>query len=203
MKDKAHLIQSGMPCFEGAHPGIVAFGLHGNEGGYPPDPFAEAFRLALDDTDLISAPHAGEIAPIPGGGAASVEGALDHLSADRIAHGVLAIEDDALIERLAREKTCLDVCPTSNLLLRVFPSAEQHPLPKLMEAGIPCTLGSDDPLLFGPNLIDEFVLCREAMGMDDEQLADLARTSFSHSGAPELVKQAGLAAVDAWLFGSD
>ncbi len=194
-----HLIRSGMACFDGQHAGIVAFGLHGNEGGYPPDPFAEAFRIALDDTGLISAPHAGEIPPFPGGGAASVRGALDHLSADRIAHGVLAIEDDALIARLAEEKICLDVCPTSNLLLRVFPSAEDHPLQKFLDAGVPCTLGSDDPLLFGPDLVDEFMLCREQMGFSDEQLAAMARTSFAYSGAPAPVKKAGIAAIDDWV----
>ena len=194
-----HLIRSGMACFEGRHAGIVGFGLHGNEGGHPPEPFAEAFHIALDDTGLKSVPHAGEIAPIPGGGAASVRGALDHLSADRIAHGVLAIEDDALIARLAEEKICLDICPTSNLLLRVFSSAEDHPLRHFLDAGIPCTLGSDDPLLFGPDLVDEFMLCRREMGLNDEQLAAMARTSFACSGAPEPVKKAGMAAVDDWL----
>ncbi|MDH3662696.1 MAG: hypothetical protein OEU92_22145, partial [Alphaproteobacteria bacterium] len=69
-----HLIRGGMACFDELHSGIVAFGLHGNEGGYPPEPFAEAFRIALDGTGLISVPHAGEIPPVPGGGAASVWG---------------------------------------------------------------------------------------------------------------------------------
>ncbi|MEL6965184.1 MAG: adenosine deaminase [Pseudomonadota bacterium] len=194
-----HVVRGGMACFDEPYPGIVAFGLHGNEGGHPPEPFAEAFRIALDGTGLMSVPHAGEIAPVPGGGPASVWGAMDHLRADRIAHGVLAIEDDALVSRLAQKKICLDVCPTSNLLLRVFPSAEEHPLPEFLRAGVPCTLGSDDPLLFGPDLVDEFVLCREQMGMDDEQLAAMARNSFTYSGAPMPVRQAGLAAVDAWL----
>ncbi len=199
--NNAHKINSGMACFDGEHAGIVAFGLHGNEGGHPPEPFAEAFRLALDDTGLISAPHAGEIAPILGEGAVSVAAALDYLGADRVAHGVLAIEDEALVGRLAERQVCLDVCPTSNLLLRVFPSADEHPLQQLIEAGIPCTLGSDDPLLFGPNLVDEFVLCRDAMRMSDQQLAAMARTSFSHSGAPEQAKKAGLAAIESWLSG--
>lgn len=194
-----HLVQGGMACVKGPYPGIVAFGLHGNEGGYPPEPFADAFQIALDGTGLMSVPHAGEIAPVPGGGAASVWGAIDHLRADRIAHGVLAIEDDALVKRLARDKICLDVCPTSNLLLRVFPSAKEHPLPRFLRAGVPCTLGSDDPLLFGPDLVDEFILCREQMELNDEQLAAMARTSFAHSGAPEQLKKAGLAAVDDWL----
>ena len=201
VRDNAHKIRSGAASLDGEHAGIIGFGLHGNEEGHPPEPFAEAFRIVLDDTGLISAPHAGEIAPIPGGGAASVRDALDHLGADRIAHGVLAIEDEELVARLAEEQVCLDVCPTSNLLLRVFPSAEKHPLRALIEAGVPCSLGSDDPLLFGPNLVDEFALCRDEMGMSDEQLAVMARTSFLHSGAPGPLKRAGIAAVDAWLAG--
>ena len=195
---KKHLIRSGMRCFEGQHPGIVAFGLHGKEEGHPPAPFADAFALALDGTGLLSAPHAGEIAPALGAGAASVAEALDHLRAQRIAHGVLAIEDDALVARLAAERICLDVCPTSNLLLGVFPSLQAHPLPRLLAAGVPCTLGSDDPLLFGASLLDEFTLCRDRMGLDDKRLAAMARNSFVHGGAPQPVKAAGVAAVAAW-----
>ncbi|ETW93586.1 MAG: hypothetical protein ETSY1_38575 [Candidatus Entotheonella factor] len=202
VKSNAHMIRSGMASLTGSHAGIVAFGLHGNEEGYPPEPFAEAFNWALDGTDLLSTPHAGEIAPFPGGGPASVRHAIDHLGAHRILHGVLAIEEPRLVERLAREQICLDVCPSSNLLLNVFPSAEAHPLPQLLAAGVPCDLGSDDPLLFGPSLLDEFVLCREQMGLSDHQLATMAKTSFTYSGAPQPVKEAGLAAVDAWLAAS-
>ena len=75
----------------------------------------------------------------------------------------------------------------------------EHPLPQLLEAGVPCDIGSDDPLLFGPSLLDEFVLCREQMGLTDEQLATLARTSFEHSGAPQAVKTSGIEAVNTWL----
>ena len=126
-------------------------------------------------------------------------GAIDALGANRILHGVLATQDPGLVERLAREKICLDVCLSSNLLLNVFPSLQAHPLPALLDAGVPCDLGSDDPLLFGPNLLDEFVLCREGMGLRDEQLATLARTSFEYSGAPQQVKEAGIAGVEEWL----
>jgi adenosine deaminase len=198
VKAGRHMIRSGMRCFDGQHAGIVAFGLHGKEEGHPPEPFGAAFDTALDATGLLSAPHAGEIAPRPGAGAASVAAALDRLRAQRIAHGVLAIEDDALVARLAAAQICLDVCPTSNLLLAVFSSPQAHPLPRLLEAGVPCTLGSDDPLLFGATLLDEFALCRDRMGLDDALLARMARASFVHSGAPQPVKDAGVAAVAAW-----
>jgi adenosine deaminase len=195
----AHYVQSGMKCFDGQYAGIVAVGLHGNEEGFPPGPFAEAFRVATSDTNLLSTPHAGEIAPSAGAGADSVADAIDHLGADRILHGVLAATDPALVERLARENICLDVCPSSNLQLSVFSSVDAHPLPELLAAGVPCTLASDDPLLFGPDLVDEFELCRRHMGLSDQQLAALARNSFTYSGAPDKVKSAGLNAVDDWL----
>ncbi|MFT5390166.1 MAG: adenosine deaminase [Gammaproteobacteria bacterium] len=200
VRSNQHLIENGRLGGEGRYPGIVSLGLHGNEQGHPPEPFEDLYRL-VDDTDLLKTPHAGEIAPAPGGGAASVRGALEKLGAHRILHGVLAIEDPALVERLARENICLDVCPSSNVLLSVFPSLEEHPLPQLLEAGVPCNIGSDDPLLFGPSLLDEFELCREKMSLSDDQLAKLAQTSFQFSGAPQGLKDAGVAAVQAWLNG--
>ena len=198
IRDNSHLIACGSAHAEGLHPGIVAIGLHGPEEGFPPEPFAEPFRLAVE-AGLKSVPHAGEIAPTPGGGAASVAGALDYLGADRLGHGVLAAEDPALVDRLARDRVCLDVCPSSNLQLNVFSSIEDHPLPQFLDAGVPCSLGSDDPLLFGPDLVDEFTLCRDKMGLNDAQLATMARHSFVHSGAPETLKAAGLIAIDNWL----
>jgi len=196
---KEHLIQSGMECFDGKHPGIVAFGLHGNEEGNPPELFEQVFQLALADTDLLSTPHAGEIAPFPGQGVASVASAVNCLGANRVQHGVLAFKDKELLEQLAREGVCLDVCPSSNIQLSVFPTIETHPLPEILRAGVPCSIGSDDPLLFGPNLLDEYELCRNQMGLSDELIATLARNSFLHSGAPQEVKSAGIAAVDKWL----
>jgi len=199
VQSQQHLIQGGMPCYQAQHAGIVAFGLHGNEEGCPPAPFADAFRVARHGTDLLSTPHAGELAPFPGQGPASVAAAIEHLGAHRILHGVLAVHDPALVARLARDRICLDVCPSSNVQLSVVPSIEAHPLPKLLAAGVPCSLGSDDPLLFGPSLLDEFRLCRERMGLSDAQLAAMARASFAYSGAPPAVKAAGLAGVEAWL----
>jgi adenosine deaminase len=173
--------------------GVVAFGLAADEALFPPEPFAEAFAIARD-AGLISAPHAGELA-----GPRSVYGALDALGARRICHGVRAIEDPALVERLAAEEVVLDVCPTSNLMLAVVPSIDEHPLVKLLDAGVRCSLNGDDPLLFGPGLLAEYELVREAMGLSDEQLAQLARSSLVGSGAPGELMAESVDRVEEWL----
>ncbi len=179
--------------------GIVGLGLHGNEEGYPPEIFAEAFQIVAKKTETLSIPHAGEIAPTPGKGPESVEKAIDILGASRIQHGVLAIHDEVLMKKIKERNICLDVCPSSNIQLSVFPNIQTHPLPLLIEAGIPCSLGSDDPLLFGPSLLDEFELCREQMHFSDDTLAQLARNSFHYSGAPKKIMDQGLKDIDEWL----
>ena len=173
--------------------GVVAFGLAGNEAQYPPEPFAEAFAIARD-AGLISAPHAGELA-----GPASVRAALDVLGARRIAHGVRAVEDSALVARLAAEGAVLDVCPTSNVALGVVTSLSAHPFPLLLEAGVRCTLNADDPLLFGPGLLEEYETARTAFALTDPQLAAIARTSIESSGAPPTEAQTAVTLIDDWL----
>jgi adenosine deaminase len=177
--------------------GVVGFGLANDETGSPPEPFAPAFRLARQG-GLLAVPHAGEL-----GGPDSVVGALDALGADRIAHGVRAIEDPSLVGRLARSGVCLDVCVTSNIMLSVFPSLASHPLPALLEAGVRCSLNADDPLLFGPNLLEEYELCRSEFGFSDERLAHIARCSIEASGAPQDTKDRGVAGIDGWLSSTD
>jgi len=173
--------------------GVVAFGLADDESRVGPQPFAEAFGVARA-AGLICAPHAGELA-----GASSVLGALDALGAHRIQHGVRAVEDPRLVERLARERVCLDVCPTSNLILGVVPSLEAHPLAELLEAGVFLSVNSDDPLFFGSGLCDEYEVCRSVLGLADEALAQIAASSVRASGAPETTSRTALGAVDRWL----
>jgi adenosine deaminase len=173
--------------------GVVSFGLDGDEAAFPPDPFKEAFRVARR-AGLQSTPHAGELL-----GPNSVLGALDQLGADRILHGIRAQEDEALVRRLAAAGTCLDVCPTSNVLLGVVPDMQSHPLPELLEAGIRCSLNADDPLLFGVGILDEYSRARDQMLLDDDQLAGLARTSLEASAAPRAVLKAGLLCIVDWL----
>ncbi|MFD2395012.1 adenosine deaminase [Dietzia aerolata] len=132
-------------------------------------------------------PHAGELA-----GPEEVRAALD-LGVDRIQHGVQAARDPAVLELLAERGTCLDVCPTSNVVLGVAPSLEEHPLPALLDAGVRCSLGADDPLLFGADVVDEYVLAEERMGITPARLTKVARTSIEASFAPAEVKRAALA----------
>jgi adenosine deaminase len=173
--------------------GVVGFGLANDETGFPPEPFADAFRIARQG-GLLSTPHAGELE-----GPASIIGALDALGADRIQHGVRAIEAPDLVKRLADSAVCLDVCPTSNLMLSVVPSLADHPLPALLDAGIKCSLNGDDPLLFGPNLLEEYQLCRREMRFDDERMAYIARCSIEASGASDELKAEAGTGIDRWL----
>jgi adenosine deaminase len=175
--------------------GVTSFGLHNDEGlpGTEPGRFTRAFDIARQ-AGLLSCPHAGELA-----GPESVRGALDALGADRIQHGVRAVEDTALVERLAADGVCLDVCPTSNCMLSVVPSIEEHPLPALLDAGVRCSINADDPLLFGPGLLEEYELCRNRLGLTDDQLAFVARCSIEASAAPPALKASAGRGIDAWL----
>ena len=130
--------------------GVVGIGLGGPEEGHPPEPYAEAFALALDG-GLASVPHAGEAV-----GAESVRGALEELRADRIRHGIRAVEDSGLVSELAGRGTVLDVCPISNLRLGIVPSLEEHPLPELVAAGVRCSISTDDPAVFDTDLTRDY-----------------------------------------------
>ncbi|HEX5172669.1 MAG TPA: adenosine deaminase [Gaiellaceae bacterium] len=130
--------------------GIVAVGLGGLEAEFPPEPYAPAFALARS-LGLASVPHAGEAA-----GASSVRGALEELGADRIRHGVRAVEDAGLVAELADRGTVLDVCPLSNLRTGVVRSLEEHPLPRLVAAGVPCSISTDDPAMFDTDLTRDY-----------------------------------------------
>jgi len=178
---------------------VVGFGLHGPEEGFPPALFQEAFDVACGVGGIVSLPHAGEIAPGPGQGPKSVSDAVTLLKAKRIAHGVLGAKDAKVLKLLRDSDVCLDICVTSNYLLNVVSSREDHPLPQFMKEGIKCTINSDDPLLFGCDLMSEFELCRRGLNMDDDMLADCAKASFEYSCAPDSLKLKGLHGIQDWL----
>ena len=130
--------------------GIVGIGLGGEEALYPPEKFIDVFALVREE-GFGSVPHAGEVA-----GPESVRGALDALHADRVRHGIRAVEDPSLLEELAERRVVLDVTPLSNLRTGVVPSLREHPLPDLIAAGIPCTVSTDDPEMFDTDLTREY-----------------------------------------------
>ena len=172
--------------------GVVGFGLANDEFDHPAEPFAAAFAIARR-AGLLCVPHGGEL-----DGPASVAACLDACGAHRIMHGIRAVEDAELVKRLAEAGTCLDVCPSSNVALGVVAEIETHPLPALLDAGVRCSLNADDPLLFGPGILAEYELCRDRLGIDDDQLAGIARCSIEASGAPASLQAAALARVEEW-----
>jgi adenosine deaminase len=178
---------------ERAGRGVVGFGLANDETHVPPEPVAKPFALARE-AGLLSVPHAGELA-----GPESVRAAIDVLHADRIGHGVRAVEDPALVQRLADELITCDVSVASNLTLGLYPSVREHAIGTLVAAGVPVTINTDDPLLFGPGLLDEYTSVRDAFGYDDATMAQIAATSIRSSGAPAALQASALAAIDAWL----
>jgi aminodeoxyfutalosine deaminase len=134
--------------------GVVGVGLGGLEAKYPPEPYASVFELAKDE-GLGSVPHAGEVA-----GPASIRGALDALQADRIRHGFRAVEDPGLVAELAERRIVLDVSPVSNVRTGAVASLAEHPLPKLAEAGVLCSISTDDPAMFDTDLTRDYEAAR-------------------------------------------
>jgi aminodeoxyfutalosine deaminase len=130
--------------------GVVAVGLGGLEAEFPPEPYEEVFAYAKS-LGLGSVPHAGEVA-----GAASIHGALEKLQADRVRHGIRAVEDGGLVRELAGRGTVLDVCPLSNLRTGAVASLEEHPLPQLVAAGVRCSISTDDPAMFDTDLSRDY-----------------------------------------------
>ena len=150
-------------CLRYRERGIVGIGLGGPEVGYPPEPYARAFEIAHAG-GIASVPHAGETE-----GPGSIRGALDALGADRIRHGVRAVEDPGLLQEIAERGIVLDVCVLSNVRLGVVPAVAQHQLPELLAAGVQCTVNTDDPTFFDCDLESEHAAAR-SLGADPRAL---------------------------------
>lgn len=176
--------------------GVVALGLVGDEAPNPPGRYRDIFRAAKE-SGLLSVPHAGEAA-----GPESVRGAFRELRADRIGHGVRAVEDPALVAELADSTVCLDVCPTSNAMLGACRGLEGHQLPALLRAGVRVSLSSDGPLFFGADVVDEYLGAQDVLGLDAGELLAIAAESLRASAAPDTLKQSSLALVSASLSSS-
>ncbi len=165
------------------HPYVVGFSMAGDEAGFPAGDFAEPFEIAAA-AGLGCTIHAGEWA-----GADSVRAALE-LPITRIAHGVRAIEDLDLVYELEARGTVLECCPTSNVVLGVFGSYEEHPLPQLRAAGVRVTLGSDDPPYFGATIEGEYEVCAERLGFTDDDLCDITLTAIDAAFCDDELKAA-------------
>jgi aminodeoxyfutalosine deaminase len=174
-------------AIDGRQDGVVALGLAAAEADAPPEPFAPWFARARA-AGLHSAPHAGETA-----GPASVWGAIRALDAERIAHGVRAIEDQSLVDYLAEHAVTLDVAPTSNIRIGVYPTLAAHPLPRLHAAGVRLTVSTDDPPLFGTTLNDEVALLATPFELDVSS-CDTVLLNAVHSSFLPPVRRVALAA---------
>lgn len=174
---------------------IVAVGLDSSEQGHPPSKFANVFRKARAEGFLAVA-HAGEEGPPE-----YVAEALDVLGVARIDHGNRALEDDALVARLASLGMPLTVCPLSNHRLRVVRALSEHPLPRMLDAGLVVTLNSDDPAFFGGYINENYQAMRDHAGITDRQLALIARNSFTAAFLDDQRRNLLLAELDAYLDG--
>lgn len=176
------------------HPRVVALSIDGNEAaaGRTGPRFAQAFQRA-GAAGLRRTVHAGESS-----GPEGVWDAIELLGADRIDHGVRAIDDPALVGVLAERGIALGICPTSNLVLGVYPSIEEHPIDRLRRAGVVVSINTDDPALLGASLVGEYALCSQAFGWSDEVLRDLARNSIEASFAGDDIKRRLTQALARW-----
>lgn len=162
---------------------FLGLGLGGPEIGFPPELFADAYARARE-AGLRVVAHAGET-----GGADSVRGALETLHAERIGHGVRSLEDSELLERLRDGATPLELCPQSNYRLGVVKAGEPHPIRRLLQAGVRCTVNSDDPAMFETDLNREYVTLAQ-QGFSEEELWDLSTATLEATFLSDADKRA-------------
>jgi adenosine deaminase len=176
------------------HPRVVALSIDGNEAaaGRTGPRFADAFRRA-GAAGLKRTVHAGESS-----GPEGVRDAIELLGADRIDHGVRAIEDASVVTLLAERRIPLGICPSSNLTLGLYQSLAEHPIDRLRRAGVPVSINTDDPALLEITLDDEYAACAAAFDWSDEDVRGIARTSIEASFAPATVKNDLLAELASW-----
>ena len=172
---------------------ITAVGLDSSELGHPPVKFAQVLAAAREKGLKITL-HAGEEGPPE-----YVYQALDLIEADRIDHGNRALEDPVLTQRLAEMGMTLTVCPLSNLKLCVIDDIAQHPIDRMLQAGLKATLNSDDPAYFGGYIADNYRAVADARGLSRDDLVTIARNSFTGSFLPADAIARHMAAIDAYV----
>jgi len=154
------------------HPMVTGFGMGGDERSFTVADFTPAFETAAD-AGLGLTTHAGEFA-----GPQSVTDSLDHLGVTRIGHGVRSIEDPALVERLVHDGIVLEVCPVSNIALGVYPDFDNHPLHRLMDAGVRVTINSDDPPFFDTTLARDYEVAGTECGLSSSEIDQCTLTAI-------------------------
>jgi adenosine deaminase len=175
---------------------FIGVGLDSSELGHPPEKFAQVFKRC-GELGLHRVAHAGEEGP-----PAYIHTALDVLGAERIDHGVQAVGDALLMQRLARQRVPLTVCPLSNVKLCVYPELGQHRLKTLLDAGIVATINSDDPAYFGGYMNENFLQTFAALDLQVEQAYTLAHNSFEASFVDTSAKAALIERLDEFFLGS-
>jgi adenosine deaminase len=171
---------------------VVALGLAGDEA-YPLRPFATVLDAARDaGVHLVH--HAGESS-----GPASIREAIHVGHAERLGHGIRALDDPALVDEIRRRALTLEVCPSSNVALGLVPSLRAHPLPRLRDAGLAVTVNTDIPAAIGTSTTEEYARVRHTFGYDDTVLAELTRNAIEASFAPAATKTTMRERTDAWL----
>ena len=172
---------------------FVGVGLDSSEVGFPPEIFTDVFaRARAEDLHLVA--HAGEEGPPE-----YVWGALDVLDVARIDHGVRALEDATLVQRLVDDAVPLTVCPLSNVRLGVFERMEEHTLPKMLDLGLNVSINSDDPAYFGGYVGDNYVETYDALGLSIDQMITIARNSLEATFLPESQKLTLLDELNAYV----
>ena len=179
-----HVMAVAKLAAERVHSGVVAFGIGGSEERGPADWFADAYAYAKSAGLRLTA-HAGE-----GTSPESIWAAL-RLGAERIGHGISAVEDPKLMEHLRERDIPLEVCITSNLVTGVVKRLEEHPVRRLFEAGVPITLNTDDPAMFRCSLAGEYRLAR-SLGFSEAELRQVADNAFRYAFAPKVGQVSGL-----------
>lgn len=162
---------------------MIGVGLASSELGHPPEKFARVFARCRELGFRLVA-HAGEEGP-----PAYIWSALDVLRVERIDHGVQSMQDPLLMQRLAKDRIPLTVCPLSNLKLCVFPALAQHNLARMLDAGLVATVNSDDPAYFGGYINENFTQTFAALGMSAQQAWQLAHNSFAASFLDEPLRR--------------